>query len=312
MTRRFASVSTWAVALGLCVTLAAGCSKARRDSISFVNKGVLAMDRGEPEAAKSFFARAAETDPEYATAQYHLGLVLYHDFHDVAEARTRFLRALELDPQDLEARYQLARLLFDSGATNDAQAQFQGLLDRNRENGRAAYYLGRIAESNGSLDDANKFFRMAVEAEPHFTPSYLALGLLYQKVGAPREAIQVHREAIRLNGDDIDNRAQLAALLMSQGRADEALDLLLAVEQMDPERAEVLFSVASAFLALDNDERASYYLRAYLAANDRRPTDPLPNADVAMVLLDNIRKKAMRDEIRALGAAAEEGTPKPE
>jgi tetratricopeptide (TPR) repeat protein len=148
-----------------------------------------------------------------------------------------------------------------------------------------------MADDANDYETANAMYRKAIELDPTHSPSYFALGQLYEKVGADREAMQVYREAVRLNRDDVDNREFLAALLMKYGRAEEALDLLLSVEQLDPSRREVLFAIGSAFLTLGNDKNAKFYFERYTAPPNSGAAVEPANGEVARVILTNIRKK---------------------
>lgn len=85
--------------VGVCVVamLTVGCSKARKDAISVLNKGVVALDQGAPNSAYDFFLEASHIDPSFAEAFYHLGLVQYHERQELHAARDSLNQAVTLE-----------------------------------------------------------------------------------------------------------------------------------------------------------------------------------------------------------------------
>ena len=75
--------------------------------------GVMETRGAAPEMERT--RAVAEAMPEYALAQFNLGVVLA-DSGDREAARAQYERALELDPEMADARYNLGNLLLAEGA----------------------------------------------------------------------------------------------------------------------------------------------------------------------------------------------------
>lgn len=103
----------------------------------------------EPAKAREYLARAAETDPGDAVAQYELGKAL-HALGDGQAAARAFERAIELAPTLGDAHYDLGMLQGRAGQQGDG-----------------FYHLGKAFKLRGDLDKALTQFE---KAEPLLPP----------------------------------------------------------------------------------------------------------------------------------------------
>jgi tetratricopeptide (TPR) repeat protein len=82
---------------------------------------------GHVDAAERQFADVARRSPEYAPAQYSLGVLLESRGRD-AEAAARYAAAVKDQSTYVEARMRLAGILRRSGRANDALAQYEEVM----------------------------------------------------------------------------------------------------------------------------------------------------------------------------------------
>lgn len=153
--------------------------------------GIVQAWRGENEASYASFLKAAELDPDRADIQMNIGSIEEgRGRHQ--EALERFRRAVELDGKHPLYRFQL---------------------------GMAYKRLGRD-------DDAAAQLRKAVAEFPGYQDAFLELGALSERAGRAKEAADYFDKAMRLKERDVVARFRLARLLVADGKAERAREVL--------------------------------------------------------------------------------------
>lgn len=91
----------------------------------------------------------------------------------------------------------------------------------------AMFFNNRAAETlaQGDLDQAYAWARAAVAQDPGFTSARITLGVIYHRRGLLDSAEAVFRHALRAEPHNTQALADLSAVLSSQGRDAEALDV---------------------------------------------------------------------------------------
>ena len=84
--------------------------------------------------------------------------------------------------------------------------------------------LGKYEIALGKLQRAR-------EARPDYAPIYDVLGLLYQRIGQPKEAEQYFLQSLKLNGDNPSTLNNYGQFLCSQDRVEEAEKQFLGAAQ---------------------------------------------------------------------------------
>ena len=92
------------------------------------------------------------------------------------EAAERFRQALVASPDYLPARVGLAEALLESGALEESQRLFEGLIAEPRAEPAAELGLGRLDALKGRNDLAIAHFQRAIALFPEFGAAYYALG----------------------------------------------------------------------------------------------------------------------------------------
>jgi Tfp pilus assembly protein PilF len=139
--------------------------------------------------------------------------------------------------------------------------------------GDSCYYLARNLHSLGEFEAARKAFDLALKAAPSsLLPKVLrATALNYMALGQNDEAERDLRRAMKLGQSGADDvRVDLGAFLFRQGRSEEALKLLEAAVQGDPESARANLESGRVLLQLGQLEAASKRLEK---ATGRNPAD---------------------------------------
>ncbi len=150
------------------------------------------------ENAQRFFARAVETDPEFARAwagrcQALLNWYWYEPAAEKLEhAETSCRTALSLEPELVEGHVAMGNLLRKTGWLDDALDEYQRALDL--DNSHAGAWLG-LAEAYAVAhqdDEAERALHRAIELDPDDLRGYYALGAFLFRHGRYADAASVY------------------------------------------------------------------------------------------------------------------------
>lgn len=124
-------------------------------------------------------------------------------------------------------------------------------------------------EYEKSLEKLNK----ALEADPRYTPTYNALGLLYQRMGKNEEAEKYFKRALTINANDPNSLNNYGQLLCITNHYDEAQEHFLKAASNPLYESQEIALANAGTCALNNnhpDVAESYYKQA-LEKNPRLP-----------------------------------------
>ena len=195
--------------------------------------GRAALDRGEMDQASEKFRHALKLQPDSATAQHYLAVVLKMQ-GDSAGATAAYQKALDLNPGDVTARQEIKTL---SNADEDDAAQVQ-------------QFEGYIRE--GRFKEVEPLLAAYVKERPKSSWGWYALGyslFAQQRVG---DSIQALSKSLRLNLHNAEAHKILGRDLMIIGRFDAAQ---LEFEQgirYDPQSAEMHYNLGKLLSMQDN------------------------------------------------------------
>lgn len=119
-------------------------------------------------------------------------------------------------------------------AGQDARRQRTRIIEESRV--RAMYMNNKAAEAlvRGRLDDAYAWARGAIGQDRDFLKAYNTLGVIYQRHGALAEAERVLRFALDVEPRNAHVMGNLLLVLRGQGRTNEAEQLALQLNQLQP------------------------------------------------------------------------------
>jgi Tfp pilus assembly protein PilF len=153
----------------------------------WVNKGVIAFNRGQDDKAKEYFIKALRLNQEQAQAYNNLGM-LYMKEQGYGKAHDNFQRALRVNPDYLEARYNLALAFKALNQPEKAQKELRTLLHVKPDLADAWAQLGQINLDLGDNEAAIESLTKATQLDPKFTAAWMVLGNAYMEVGKPCDA----------------------------------------------------------------------------------------------------------------------------
>ncbi len=195
----------------------------------------------DSEQATHFFRRAVELDPNFAQAWAALaneegGLMVFGagegvsgNFQELGQRMTSAAnRALAIDPNLPDAHVALANLVFLDHDFPAADRQIKAALKLEPDNANALGISIYLSIAACHLDDAERNARRLIERDPLAIDPYRGLGTALWFDGRLEEAAVVFRQALALHPDAESLHFRLAQVLLSAGRAQEALTELSA------------------------------------------------------------------------------------
>ncbi len=133
--------------------------------------------------------RAATPAPnESANDWFEYGVMIEQE--DPNGARQAYQRALEIDPDLVDAYINLGRLVHEGGDPRGAAGFYGEALKRNPDDAVTHYNLAVSHEDIDHFEEARRHYQRAIEINPHFADAHFNLGRLLERSGRADEALQ--------------------------------------------------------------------------------------------------------------------------
>ncbi len=158
----------------------------------------------------------------------------------LAQAEEAYRQVLSSDPQCSGALEGLGVLVFQQGRAAEAVQLFGRAAALNAKSARLQANLGEALRVVKQFEKAAEHLKAAVALDPRVAQTWNSLGLLATDRTCPAEAEPSFREAIKLNPKVMAARVNLANVLHSLGRVDEAIAELRLVLESEPDNVLAL------------------------------------------------------------------------
>lgn len=176
----------------------------------------------------AFYEDNLRRAPKSERASNGLGLSYYAGGR-LPEAEAAFLHTLAINPKYFYNYGNLPALYQQQGRVDEAIALLEQGINYFPEhavlyNNLGCIYDNLAASAHSSYQNAQavRHFEQAIKLDPKFAPAFGNLGRHYKRLGALREAEPLLRQAVALNPQDVQFRADLADILQRTGRFAEA------------------------------------------------------------------------------------------
>jgi len=260
--------------------LAAAQAKVRRQPYSgdaWGRLGMLLLVHAFEGEAEICLAQAERLAPRQPRWPYYRGLL--KELRDPEAALPLLRRAADLASDTSVPRLHLAELLVNQGHWDEAAAEFHHVLRDEPDNPRAHLGLGRLLYQQDDLDGSLKHLRQAAAAVPNLRATHALLAEIHKR---RQEHADEERElALLADSQDLEwpdpYKEELSALqvgvaaqleraerLVQQGRAEEALRVLMAAVQAAPNSYQARLQLARRLVQAGNPAGAEEQLRAAL------------------------------------------------
>lgn len=165
------------------------------EALKAYSLGQRALSEKGSAAAIPFFERAVELDSSFASAEQALA-AMYRNLDQPERAQEHLQTAVKLSNH---------------------------LSERERLSILGSYYMN----VTGEIEKAIPSYESLIQAYPKSGPAYGNLGVAYAKLGQYESALEITRQALRLNPDRVVNYENLGIPYLALGRFDEAREITL-------------------------------------------------------------------------------------
>jgi len=242
---------------------------------TFVQGAIAAMRRTQEgyETAADLLSKAVELDPNFAVAQYALG-VIHHALGNRWKAAAQFRVAAQLDPTYPEPFKTLGdlflaapRRLFDQ-----AVEAYQKALELRPFYADAYVGLGDAKAAKGDVEGAVAAYQRALLYNPVNAKVYLSLGKIYYgEKGLYYEAVAAFKKAIDLDPEFLEARMGLGEVYEEKGLYRDAIAEYRKVLEADPRHTGALYNLALVYEKVDPREAISQWERYIAVASEIPP-----------------------------------------
>lgn len=214
--------------------------------------GLLAFQMEQPDDALRLLDRFATTNATHAVdivlakAQLLTGLERYDD------ALVHYDRYTDFRPNDEDGMLGRAQLLLQMDRLDEALEQYRSAVAAFPESPTSLNAYGyTLADRTDQYEEAERLIREALRKEPENPAIIDSLGWVLFRLGENEQALVELQRAYEAF-DDPEVASHIVEVLHALGRHDEALEMLAAAEEKDPENA-LLEKVRSRLYPAEND-----------------------------------------------------------
>lgn len=202
---------------------------------SLMRQGYVFMQQQQYDQALVRFREADKANPGNATVYNMVGLC-YLSLQDLDQALTNFDIALQLIPGFTDARNNRGTTYLALGQYRMAEVDFIAVLSDSTypHRWKIFYNLGVTYLSRGQVGAAEENFREALTAPTPVFEAYLRLAEIAQSQGRIENALNLLEEARLTHPDRLDGSLAYGRLLVDIGRPAEARPYLEDVIASDP------------------------------------------------------------------------------
>jgi superkiller protein 3 len=235
---------------------------------------------GRSDAAVRDMRQAIELNPNYAPAQWRLGLWLL-DQNQTEDAERAFSRATDIDSADRAGWIGLARVYLQRDENERAAGLLERLAAAAPEDGYTLQLLSTAYRRLGKAEQAASAAQVGAKGEAQWTDpwtdemaayrrGYAALlkdATAYIVAGRFREAIAILEQLRRDRPDDLVLMAHLGQVYVAAGRDADGVSLLEQVVARQPDRFEAHVDLATGYMHLGNLAKARAAVQRALTVN---------------------------------------------
>jgi tetratricopeptide (TPR) repeat protein len=253
------------------------------------------VETGKLREAERAMGRYLEVHGNSADAHFLLGYILFKEQDPKASLAEYTEGAKYRTPSaaDLEAVAGDYVLLKDYP---DADKWFTKAVEWNPENALGWYYLGRTKYNENRFDEAIAAFEHCLKLEPRNVKAEDNLGLSYEGLNRPEEAMKAYRTALEWQANaaikDSGPYLDMGGLLVDTDHAEEGLPYLLEAARLAPAEYRVHRQLGKAYARMNDLAKA----RAELETAVKLAPD---NAPVHFMLAQVYRRQGLPDKAKS-------------
>lgn len=237
---------------------------------------------GSNEGALELVEKVIAADSRDWRAYEYKGRAL-HALAKPTEALAAFDRCLQLNPLALGTHLALAAMLTEQEDLQRANAEYDRVVSLFADNPEVLNMLAAHMAEHGHAKKAVDLFHAIADTHPNSRSVMLVnIGNAHLRLGDMRSAIDSFQKAIEADSGNALAHSRLGDLENENGHFDKAAHYFARARHLEPKNAEYHASEGTAYLRLENYERATVQLRRSI---ELFPQQPLTLYNLAVSLL---------------------------
>jgi tetratricopeptide (TPR) repeat protein len=184
--------------------------------------GVVYLMQNQYESAEKEIRKSLQKNPKFAMAHFNLGNALWGQ-NKPDHAVLAYKKALKLKPDYEQAERKLADALYVAEKFDEAENQYRALLEKKPTDANIMVTLGDMLHTQGKYDGAIELFERAHALHPKEVVILVKLANTLNLAHRHGEAERAILKALEINSDSHTPHMAYAYILLSQGKAQEAL-----------------------------------------------------------------------------------------
>lgn len=172
--------------------------------------------------AVKFLRNMLANSPKNADLLWVLGEV-YSESQEFNKASQYYKKALDIDSQNSKVRLSLARALAKIGRLDEAIAEYTMASNLNAKNGEGYFQAADILYQGKRYQEAQDLILGLLKAVPNFPGARRLLAMTYQQMNKKDQAIEEMRKEARANPMNYHYSLELADLLITNEKFEEAV-----------------------------------------------------------------------------------------
>jgi len=208
------------------------------------------------DLAEQMFYLAQQIDPDCALCYYNIGNSLFAR-GEYKKAVRCWLKTAELEPGHPQINYRIAQAYWSDGENTRAREHFLAELRTSPGDVDVILDFGLFLLDAGDIESAKEKFNRILELEPDSATALFYLGEIALYCGEHERAAALYSEALQKNSTLTGPRYKLAQCALARGEKQEVRDYLSGELKLAVEDADILVSIGSMFLAIDEPDCAT-------------------------------------------------------
>jgi tetratricopeptide (TPR) repeat protein len=222
---------------------------------AYCNRIITYTELGDYDSAEEMFYTAQQINPDCPLCYYNIGNSLFSR-GNYKKAIWCWNKTLQLEPTHPQINYRIAQGHWADGNYERARHFFIAHLRTEPGDVEVILDFGLFLLECREIDAAREKFNRILELSPGFAPAYLYLAEIALNEGKYEEAQRNCKFAIENDYQLVGPRYRLAQCLMLTGESAKAADYLRREMELSPEDPEILLSMGSMLLQLNEIESA--------------------------------------------------------
>ena len=179
------------------------------DAFTHAALGASWINLGKAREAESAVRRALELEPDMAYAHYLLSIV--HELNrKLPKAEQAIEEAIRLDSECCDFFHRWAEIADQRGAVSRALEATAQALQLDPQHNPSIILRGKLLDRAGRLEEAHSLYVTALSHDPQDASAHHALGTLRLRTGDAGAALDILREARRLDPVNTNDAASIA------------------------------------------------------------------------------------------------------